>query len=137
MTWLAAQPQGIPLPKPSELTAPHWEAAKNGELRVQRCENGHYIFIPLPACNYCWSTKLEWVMTSGKGTLYSMSTVYRPQTPAFQIPYVVGIMEMEEGWFIMSNVINAELENVKIGMPLKVTFAKMSDDIALPYFEPA
>ena len=137
MTRLNPQPVGIPLPQPTELTAPHWEAAKKGELRVQRCENGHYVFIPLPACNYCWSQNLEWVKASGKGTLYSMSTVYRPQTPAFEVPYVVGIVEMEEGWFIMSNVVNTELEDLKIGMPLKVMFQKMSDDIALPYFEPA
>jgi uncharacterized OB-fold protein len=137
MTRLSVQPDGIPLPNPTELTAPHWEATRNGELRVQRCENGHYVFIPLPACNYCYSRKLEWAPTSGKGTLYSMTIVHRPQTPAFQVPYVVAIVQMEEGWYMMSNVVDAELEDVKIGMPLQVTFHKMSDEITLPYFRPA
>ena len=136
MTTLLPQPLGIPLPRPTELTAPHWEAAMRGELRVQRCELGHYTFIPLPMCNQCYSKNLDWVKTSGRGTLYSMTVVHRPQTPAFTVPYVVAVVAMEEGWYMMSNDVDAEIEDLKIDMPLQVSFRKMSDEIALPYFVP-
>ncbi len=73
---------GIPLPRPTELSRPHWDGCREGVLRVQRCrECQTYVFIPEPFCTECQSEELEWVESSGRGTLYSMTTVYRPQRP--------------------------------------------------------
>ena len=77
---------------------------------------------------------LEWVESSGRGTLYSFSTVYRPQQPVFETPYTVVVVELDEGYHMLSNLIGVEPEDVEIGTPLEVFFEKKSDEITLPYF---
>ena len=127
----------IPLPIPTPTSAPHWEGARTGRLRVQRCRScGEHIFIPQPTCTQCLSSELEWIDSSGLGTLYSYTVVHRPQQPAFRTPYAVAIVEVEEGFFMLSNLVDCEEADIRIGMPLEVTFQAMSDEISLPYFRP-
>jgi len=128
---------GIPLPRPTRLSAPHWEGCRAGRLRVQRCRDcGSYVFVPQPVCTGCFGDGLEWVDSSGRGTLYSFTTVHRPQRPAFAVPYTVAIVELEEGWHMLSNLIDCEPSEIRVGMPLEVSFRKMSEDITLPLFRP-
>jgi uncharacterized OB-fold protein len=63
--------------------------------------------------------------------------VHRPQRPVFAVPYAVVIAELEEGWYMLSNLVDCDLAEIAIGMPIEVTFRKMSDEITLPYFRPA
>ncbi len=127
-----------PLPRPTELTRPFWDGCKQGELRVQQCGDCQkYTFIPAPVCVNCFSSNLVWVKSSGQGTVYSFTVVYRPQQPSFEVPYVVGIVEVDNGWYIPTNIVGIAPDQVKIGMPVKVRFDHRSDDIALPMFEPA
>jgi uncharacterized OB-fold protein len=133
-----AQRGEIPLPRPTSLSAPHWDGCREGELRVQRCNDcGTHVFIPQPACTKCFSQALEWVVTSGRGTLYSYTVVHRPVQPQFKVPYIIGILEFEEGFHMMTNLIGLEPDDVKIGMEVEVDFVKQSDTITLPYFRPA
>ena len=135
---LDVQPTGIPLPQPTALSQPHWDGCKRGELLVQRCLDCRgYVFIPQQACTHCLSDRLEWVRSSGTGTLYSYTTVYRPQQPSFETPYVSAIIEVEEGWYMLTNLIGLEPEDVRIGMPVEVDFHELSEEITLPYFRPA
>lgn len=135
---LKVQPAGIPLPHPSPVSEPHWEGCRRGELLVQQClDCKGYIFIPQPACTHCLSENLEWVASSGKGTVYSYTTVHRPQQPSFETPYVVAIVEVEEGWHMLANLIDLEVEDVHVGMSVEVTFHALNDEITLPYFRPA
>ena len=106
-TWgdksLLDQP-GLPVPRASELSLPHWEGCKRGELLVQQCQDcSSYIFTPELACTKCLSGQLEWVKSSGKGIIYSFTVVHRPQRPEFNVPYVAAIIELEEGWHMLSN----------------------------------
>ena len=127
----------IPLPRPSELSKPHWEGCREGELRAQRCDDcGQWVFIPKPVCPGCFSERLTWTASSGRGCVYSFTVVARPQQPSFEVPYVVAIVEMEEGWRLLSNVIDCDPAAVAIGMPVEVAFRRMSDEITLPYFRP-
>ncbi|MYB42857.1 MAG: hypothetical protein F4X76_11890 [Chloroflexi bacterium] len=135
---LQPQPEGIPLPYPTPVSEPHWEGCKRGELMVQRCvECEGYVFIPQPACTFCLSEELEWVRSSGKGTVYSWTTVYRPQQPSFETPYISAIIEVEEGWYMMTNLIDMSVDDVRIGLPVEVVFHAINDEITLPYFRPA
>jgi len=125
----------IPLPRPTTISQPYWDACQDERLTVQRCSDcGSYVFIPQPCCGECQSEKLEWVESSGRGTLYSFSTVYRPQQPVFETPYTVVVVELDEGYHMLSNLIGVEPEDVEIGTPLEVFFEKKSDEITLPYF---
>ena len=134
----APQPGEIPLPRPTPLSAPHWEGCREGELRVQRCNGcGTHIFIPQPACAECFSEDLEWVTTSKRGVVYSYTVVHRPQQPQFKVPYVIAIVEFEEGFHMMSNLIGLEPDDVKIGMEVEAEFVPRTETITLPYFKPA
>jgi uncharacterized OB-fold protein len=126
----------IPLPRPTSLSKPHWEGCREGVLRVQRClDCGHHVFIPQPVCTDCLGSHLEWIESSGRGILYSYTVVERPQQPAFEVPYVPIIVEMEEGWYMLSNLKDVAPGDVRIGMALEVCFVRKSDDITLPYFQ--
>lgn len=130
-----ARPQ-IPLPRPTPLSQPHWDGCREGVLRVQRCNGcGSFVFVPKPVCGGCLGNDLSWVESSGRGTLYSYTTVERPQQPSFEVPYTVAIVELEEGWHMLSNLIGIAPDDVEIGMPLEVSFERMSDEITLPYFK--
>ncbi len=124
-----------PLPRPTALSKPHWDGCREGALRVQRCTAcSTFVFIPQPVCTACLSASLAWVEISGRGTLYSYTVVHRPQQPAFEVPYTVAVVELEEGFHMLSNLIGVELDAIEIGMPLEVSFESMSDEITLPFF---
>ena len=80
---------------------------------------------------------LEWKATSGKGELYSFTITHVP-TPGFEAraPYVIGMIELDEGVRIIANLINIEIDEVQIGMRMKVAWEKLSDDITYCAFEP-
>ncbi len=74
--------------------------------------------------------------SSGRGTVYSMTTVYRPQRPEFEVPYTVAIVELEEGWHMLTNLVDCPPEEMRVGLPVEVTFRRMSDEVTLPLFRP-
>ena len=128
---------GIPLPRPTELSRPHWDGCREGVLRVQRCRDcGTYVFIPQPVCTSCMGDGLEWVESTGRGTVYSFTRVHRPPRPAFEVPYAVAIVELEEGWYMLTNIVECPVDDVEVGMPVEVTFRRMSEEISLPLFRP-
>lgn len=127
---------GTPLPRPTALSKPYWDACREGKLTFQKCKDCETLtFIPQPCCGNCLSENLEWIESSGRGTLYSFTTVYRPQQPVFEVPYTVVVVELEEGYFMLSNLIGVEPEDVVIGTPLEVVFEKRSEEISLPLFQ--
>jgi uncharacterized OB-fold protein len=127
----------IPLPRPTALSRPHWDGCKLGVLRVQRCRDcAGFVFIPQPLCTHCQSDALAWVESSGRGIVYSYSVVHRAPRPDFAVPYVVAIVELEEGWHMLTNLVDVATEEVRVGLPVEVSFRPMSDAISLPYFRP-
>jgi len=129
--------QSIPLPRPTEVSAPFWAGCARGQLLVQRCAAcGWYVFVPEPCCTRCTSFELEWVESLGQGTVYSFSVVWRPQQPAFDTPYIAVIVELAEGWKTLTNLVECDPSEVYVDMPVEVTFRRMSDEITLPYFRP-
>ncbi len=126
-----------PQPPPTALSRPHRDGCREGVLRVQRCRAcGGFVFIPQPICTHCQAEALEWVASSGRGTVYSYTVVHRPPRPAFAVPYVVAIVELEEGWHMLTNLVDVAPEAVTVGMRVEVAFRAVSDDITLPYFRP-
>jgi len=134
---LAPQPKGIPAPVPSPLSQPYWDACARGELTFLRCDTcGTVAPIPAMVCGECLGRSLTWARSSGRGTLYSWTVVWRPQHPTFHVPYAPAIVAVEEGWFHIGAVIGCEPEALVAGLPVAVEFHPASDDIALPYFRP-
>ena len=128
-----------PLPRPDPVSAPFWEAAKEGRLQIQRCQAcGAYVFYPREVCSECLAPELEWVYASGRGTLYSFTIARASTHPAFSddVPYVIAIVELEEGPRITTNIIDCPEEKIRIGMALQATFPQVDDSQVLVKFRP-
>lgn len=128
----------LPLPDATPETQHFWDGTKAGELRLQRCDDcSEVYFPPRPFCPKCSSRDVSVFKASGKAKLYSYIINHRPH-PAFDGPYSIAVVELEEGPRMMTNIVNAPQtpEALMLDMPLEVTFTKMNDAITLPYFQP-
>ena len=130
-----------PIPPTSELTQPYWDATRKGELVVQHCGScNDALFPPRAHCPSCGSADLSWRPVSGKGTVYTYTIARRPPHPVFaeQCPLAIGIIELDEGPRLMSNIVNCDPQDIAVGMPVQVTFEAIDDsDVMLPVFAPA
>lgn len=127
----------VPGPTTTKLTKPFWEAARQGRLIVQKCDAcGKAVFYPRAICPHCWSDGLRWHNTNGRGRLKSYSLVHRPGHPAWTAvaPYMIGLVELEEGPTMLSNIL-ASTAHVVVGMWLVVEMTKVGTEI-LPFFKP-
>jgi len=81
----------------------------------------------------------EWAEVSGRGTVHSFTIVHHPLIPSLRdlTPYDIVLVELEEGPRIISNMVDTPHEDVHIGMPVVVTFQRVSEEIALPKFKRA
>jgi uncharacterized OB-fold protein len=127
-----------PVPVPTPISQPFWDAAKQHRLTLQRCSNGHVFYYARSHCPKCLSNDLTWFDASGKGTIYSYTVARRPTSPEFEqdVPYVIGVIELAEGPRMTSLVVDADPDAVKIGTPVQVVFDDVNEEIALPYFRP-
>lgn len=127
------------LPQVNAIDRPFWQAAASGRLVLQRCRKcGKLQFFPRPVCVGCFSNELEWVESSGRGTLHSYSWVWVPRNPAFkeETPICYADIVLEERVLMQSRVIGASMEKVQVGARVKVAFQKTSNpEILLPVFE--
>jgi uncharacterized OB-fold protein len=115
-----------------------WNAARAGRLQIQRCKDcTRHIFYPRVLCPNCHSDRLELVTSAGTGTVYSYTIARRPASPAFaaQVPYVVVLVDLDEGVRMLSNLIVDDLTAVRIGARVRVRFEDVTDTVALPLFE--
>ena len=114
------------------LTVPFWEAAVRHDLIVQRCRAcGHHQFYPRPFCLACESTDVPWVRAAGTGTIYSMTTVHMQIAPEFEPPYVVAIVQLDEGPRLLTNVVGGRS---RIGDRVRITWRDREGLPPLPVF---
>jgi uncharacterized OB-fold protein len=127
------------LPTPDDATQEWWDAARDGRLLVKRCSDcARAHFYPRPFCPYCWSENVGWEQASGRATLYTWSVVHSNDLPPFakKVPYVAAIVDLDEGPRMMTNVIDCDVEALRVGMPLHVVFRAETDTVTLPCFTP-
>ena len=128
------------LPTPDDSTREFWAATRDGRLLIKRCGDcGKAHHYPRPFCPACWSENVSWEQASGRATLYTYSIVRVNDLPPFpaRVPYVAAIVELDEGPRLMTNVVDCDFDDLRIGMPLEVTFREETDEITLAVFRPA
>ena len=133
------KPSRKPLPRIDEESRGYWEALARHELYFQRCrECGTKRFYPRALCPRCLSSATEWVRASGWGTVYSFTVTHQNQAPGFreELPYVLAIVELDEGVRMMTNVVGCAPDAVRIGMPVQVVFEDVTAEITLAKFRP-
>jgi hypothetical protein len=129
-----------PIPPVSPLTEPYWDAARRGELAVQRCERCRARpFPPRAHCPRCSAPSLGWEPVCGRGSVHSYTVAHRAPHPLFaeQLPLVVAVVELEEGPRLITNIVSCDPADVAVGMAVEVRFESIDDtDLLLPVFAP-
>lgn len=124
------------LPQPTKVSKPFWDACRRGEFIIQKCGNcGSHLFYPVRMCPDCSSLDLGWVPASGKGTIYSLSTlVQATDGDKDGPPTILALVALDEGPVMMSNIVGKDAGDARIGDSVAVEFASVSDEISLPMF---
>jgi len=112
-----------------------WDGCARGVLLYQRCAScTAAIFDPADRCRRCLATNLEWAESAGAGSIATWSTVWRPVIPSYDVPYVVAVVDVDEGYQIVTNIVGCDHTEVRSGLRVEVTFHTDEDRFALPYF---
>lgn len=121
-------------------STPFWQACREHRLIVQRCTQcGRTRFPPGPTCATCGAPDHDWIDASGRGRVFSWIVVRHPvpaDVYAGEVPYVVALIELEEGVRLVSNVIGCAPEAVAVDMPVEVMFDDRAGEVPLPKFRP-
>ncbi|MFE1906678.1 bifunctional MaoC family dehydratase N-terminal/OB-fold nucleic acid binding domain-containing protein [Streptomyces gardneri] len=124
-----------PRPVVNRDNAGFWEGVAAHRLLIQRCGDCASLRLPwLPGCAECGSPEWDTVEASGAGTVYSYVVMHHPPFPAFDPPYAVGLIELAEGVRMISNVVGVPYDKVRIGMPVRLEFLRVDEELELPVF---
>jgi uncharacterized OB-fold protein len=135
----AAEKPQKPVPRPAPESVPYWEAAAKHSLQIPRCNScGNFWFPPSASCPHCLATDFAWTPVSGRGKVFSFVVFHRVYHPAWEgdVPYVVALIELEEGPRMLSNVVGIPVDQVRCDMAVKVVFDDVASGVALPKFIP-
>ena len=128
------QERKIPAPAVNPENRPFFDAAAQGRLLVKKCaacgEHHHY---PRTFCPHCFSERTEWVEARGGGVIYSYSVLRR----GVPVPYCIAYVTLEEGVTMLSNIVDCDLDSVRIGQKVKVVFKPSDGGAPVPMFAPA
>lgn len=125
-----------PVPLPDPETQPFWDAAAEGVLKVQQCQEcANHVFYPRLVCPECLSEALIWKPVSGRARIYSLTVVHRA-APAFRddLPFVVALVDLEEGPRMMTRILTENPDEPRIGDAVEVEFFPQDPGPPLPFF---
>lgn len=129
-----------PRPHPNADSLPFWEGCARGELRYQHCTScDRAQFPPRAFCARCQGPSLEWRQSARQGSIHTFTVVQRAPSAAFKgdVPYVIVLVDLDEGFRLMMNLRGAGAEAAKIGQRVRVVFEHAAGDYPLPQAEPA
>ena len=128
-----------PIPALEPLTEAFWRACHAGRLEFLHCGRClHFVHPPRPRCPRCRGGGLEPVEVSGRGRLFSYTINHKSWFPGQEVPYAIGLVELEEqeGLRLMSAIVDCPPAKLEIGLPLRVVFQPVSEEVSLPLFAP-
>ena len=112
----------------------YYEAAGQGKLLLKKCADcGEVHHYPRGICPFCLSDKVSWQEAKGTGKIYTYSITRR----GGPVPYCIAYVTLDEGVSMMTNVVDCDLDTIRIGQPVKVTFKKSEGGVSIPMFTPA
>nr|6OK1_B Chain B, ChsH2(DUF35) [Thermomonospora curvata DSM 43183]6OK1_D Chain D, ChsH2(DUF35) [Thermomonospora curvata DSM 43183] len=115
-----------------------FEAAKQRRLVIQRCAACKTLrHPPGPCCPHCGSFDWDTVEAAGTGQVYSYIVAHHPPHPAFEMPYVVALVELTEGTRLVTNLVGIAPDKIEIGMPVVLDWLEADPELTLPVFRPA
>ena len=135
----AFTPYDKPLPEPTAVSQPFWDAAKEHRLVLQRSKKtGKFVYYPRSVSPFGPNDELEWQEVSGRGRVYAYTVARRPTAPqwANDGPYVIAIVELEEGPHLTANILGCAPDEVRIGMAVMASFEDVTAEVTLVQFRP-
>ncbi len=114
-----------------------WSYVASGELRLQRCGAcGAYRHPPRPVCAECGATEAAWAVASGRGEVWARTVIHPPTLPAFasRTPYGAVVVRLDEGVFMVSNVVECDPRDVVVGVPVELAITEVEPGLRLPLF---
>jgi uncharacterized OB-fold protein/acyl dehydratase len=119
-------------------TAFFWEGTRNGELRIQQCGDcGALRHPPGPMCTRCGSPNQKYIVASGAGEVFSYVVHHHPPVPGKRLPLVIALVELAEGVRVLAEMPDVGPGEVSIGMPVRIGFLRIDDELVLPAWRPA
>jgi uncharacterized OB-fold protein len=110
-----------------------WAGTTVGELRVQRCDDcGTVRHPPGPRCPPCGNMAAGYVVAAGTGEIYSYVVHHHPPVPGKKLPIVIALVQLPEGVRMVGELLGVAPDQVRIGLPVRVEFARIDDDLTLP-----
>ena len=110
-----------------------WAGTAIGELRIQRCGScGALRHPPGPMCPACGAARPEYDVAAGTGEVYSYVVHHHPPVPGKKLPLVVALVQLPEGVRMVGELLDVSPERVRVGLPVRVTFVRVDDELTLP-----
>jgi uncharacterized OB-fold protein len=120
-------------PRANAETAPFWEGCRRGELLYQAClACGRAQFPPRARCAHCHEGRLEWRRSAGRGAVHSFTVVERAPSAEFATPYVLALVDLDEGFRMMLNLRECAPARATLGMRVRVVYEVLEDGGMLP-----
>ena len=126
------------VPSPTPDTQPYWTGLMEGRLCLQACADcGKVRHYPRPVCDACYSMNVKWIEASGNGTVHSWTITHYAFHPGFKgdLPYILVTVDLAEGVRMNAQVRGIKESDLRIGLPVKVGYDRVKDDLTLPVFE--
>jgi len=122
----------ITAPQPNPETQAYWDAAAEGKLLIKKCNAcGEVHFYPRAHCPFCFSDNTAWQQASGAGVVYTYSVMRRAP-----VPYAIAYVTLAEGPTMMTNIVDCDLDGIKIGQKVKLVFKPSEGGPPVPCFAP-
>ncbi|MCB1683299.1 MAG: OB-fold domain-containing protein [Pseudomonadales bacterium] len=129
-------PPTHPLPATNGFTQPFWEACQQRRLTFSTCRQCGHRFLPgAPVCPQCWSGEIAASTASGTGQVFSFAIYRRTYHPAIPAPYIIALIELDEGPRLVSNIEDCPFDQVAVGLRVQVRFDSVQGFL-LPRFVP-
>src|SRR5215468_583429 len=115
---MATSQRTIPAPPANQETKAFWEGAAQGKLLLKKCGAcGQLHYYPRAVCPFCLSDATEWQQAAGTGTIYSYSVMRRAE-----IPYAIAYVTLDEGVTMMTNLVDCDFDQIRIGQRVRLVF---------------
>ena len=121
---------------PSEIGEEYWRRTADDRLPLMKCRHcGQLRRYLTRVCYRCQHTDYDWIEAGGGGTIYAFTEIFYPPTDEFEAPFVLALVDLDEGVRMMANILHAKGDDLAIGQRVKVVFEDMADGKRVPQFE--
>ena len=128
-----------PLPLITPLSKVFYDGCREHKLLYQQCSDcGEIVFFPRHLCSNCLGRNLSWQESKGRGRIHTFTVTYEyaPSEFADSTPYALAIVKLDEGFRMMSNIVDCDLSQLACETPVEVVFDAVTAEITLPKFRP-